>query len=175
MPPTVLNATTGSASANCYTTVAFATQYDLDRPQVVATWSGATGDQQTAALLWATRLLDSAYHWHGYPTDSVQALLWPRGAMLDRSGWFYVDLHTIPIELQWATCEYARQLLVLDRAADSDIETGGILNVKAGPVSVQFKPDVYAKVVPDAVVLQLPWHWGYPRSRSRGMRQLERA
>jgi len=138
-------------------------------------WSTITIDQKTAAILWATLLMDRLWVWTGYPTDAIQSLLWPRGAMLKRNGWEYVDIHVVPLEVQQATAEYARQLLVTDRTADSDIQTQGITSVKAGPVELHFKDSVYAKAVPDAVFYLIPSMWGYPTSRALGMRDLLRA
>lgn len=175
MPVSAIDVTAGSATANAYVTLAVADQYHLDRPPVGTTWSAASSDQKTAAILWATRLMDSMWQWVGYPTDAIQALLWPRGGVLKRNGWEYVDLHVIPIELQQATAEFARQLLVGDRAGDSDIETQGIRQLTAGPVQLSFNEVVVAKVVPDAVFNLIPCGWGYPRSRASSVRDLVRA
>jgi hypothetical protein len=175
MPVSSLVATPGSASANAYLTLAEADQYQVDRPPVGTTWAVASTDLKTAAILWATMLMDDAWVWSGYPTDAIQALLWPRGAMLKRNGWEYVDIHTIPIELKRATAEYARQLLVSDLAGNSDIETLGLTSVKAGPVSLTFKDSVYAKPVPDTVFHLIPDRWGYPKNRITGARELQRA
>lgn len=168
--------TCGSALANAYVDVATADQYDLDRPAAAGvTWASQTTAVKTSAILWATEMMDASWHWIGYPVDAVQALLWPRGAMLKRNGWEYVSLTVIPIEIQKATAEYARQLLVSDRFADSDVETQGITSFKAGPVSFNFKQDVFAKICPDVVVHLIPRHWGYPRSRGQSVRELERS
>lgn len=174
MPASALVTTAGSALANAYVDLATADQYHLDRPPVGTTWVTASTDQKTAAILWATKLMDRMWYWNGYPTDAVQALLWPRGGMLKPNGWEYVDLHVIPPELQQATAEYARQLLVSDRVGDSAIETGGITSVKAGSVEVHFKDSVFSKPVPDAVFDLIPPNWGYPRVRSTGTRDLVR-
>lgn len=175
MAVSTLIATAGAANANAYCDVAFADQYQLDRPAVGTTWATASADQKTTSLLWATRLLDNVWEWSGYPTDAIQALLWPRGAMLKRNGWEYVDIHVVPDEIKRATAEYARQLLVSDRAGDSDIESLGIKSVQAGPVALSFKDSVYAKVIPDAVFNMIPPDWGYPRARAAGVRDLLRA
>jgi len=167
--------TAGLATANAYCDLAFANQYHEDRPAAGTTWATATDPQKNAAILWATLLMDGLWTWTGYPTDAIQALLWPRGAMLKRNGWEYVDIHTIPIELQRATAEYARQLLASDRTGDSDIETLGLTSITAGPVSLAFKDSVYAKPVPDIVVGLIPPEWGYPRARVSGVKDLVRA
>lgn len=175
MPASALVTAAGSGSANAYCDVAFADQYHLDRPASGTTWATATSDQKTAAILWATLLMDRLWYWTGYPVDAVQALQWPRGAMLKPNGWEYVSLTAIPIELQKATAEFARQLLAADRTADSDIETQGIASVKAGSVAVTFKSSVYAKAVPDLVVELIPRSWGYVLSLASGVRELMRA
>lgn len=176
MPASALVTTAGSALANAYVDLATADQYHADRPPASGNaWASATTDQKTAAILWATRLMDAMWQWIGYPVDAVQALLWPRGAMLKLNGWEYVPLTQIPPELQRATAEYARQLLASDRMADSDVETQGIKSLSAGPVSLSFKDDVYAKNVPDAVFNLIPTHWGCPRTRGQGVRELQRS
>jgi hypothetical protein len=167
--------TAGAASANSYCDLATAEQYHLDRPAVGTTWSAATNDQKVAALLWATKLLDALYEWTGSVVNDTQALLWPRSGMAYRNG-YSVPTTVIPVELQYATAEYARQLLAADRAGDSDVETQGITSISAGSVSLTFKDaGVVAKQIPDAVFFLLPASWGRPRGRSSGVRELVRA
>lgn len=176
MPVSALITTPGSALANAYVDIATADQYDLDRPSAAGdVWASATAARKSSAILWATLLMDSQWEWVGYPVDAVQALLWPRGAILKRNGWEYVSLTVIPGEIQKACAEYARQLLVSDRAADSDVETQGIKSLTAGPVSLSFKDDVIAKPVPDIVINLIPPHWGYVRSRNVSARELLRS
>lgn len=187
MPVAAINATSGSASANSYITLAEADQYNFNRPNTAA-WTATSDPEKTAAILWATLLMDSLWIWNGYPVDAVQALQWPRGAILKRNGWEYVPLAgagSIPQELKNATAEYARQLLASDRTADSQIETMGITSLGAGPVRLTFKDSVYAKQVPDAVFNLIPHggnseymlgasDWGYLRGQSTGVRMTSR-
>ncbi|KKK77624.1 hypothetical protein LCGC14_2851700 [marine sediment metagenome] len=175
MAVSTLVTTAGSATANAYVTLVVADQYDEDRPSVGTTWSSATDAEKNAAILWATTLMDSLWEWSGFTTDSIQSLLWPREGMLKRNEWEYVDDDVIPPELQEATAEYARQLLVSDRAGDSDIETQGLTAVKAGPVALQFKQGVVAKPVPDTVFHLIPSSWGTVKSRISSVRDLVRA
>lgn len=174
MSVSALVTTAGSASANAYCDVAFADQYQLDRPAVGTTWTLASTDQKSSAILWATILMDAYWEWTSYPTDSIQALLWPRQGMLKRNGWEYVDMHTIPVELERATAEYARQLLAGDLTGDSDIENLKLTSLKAGPVAFTFDTGVSAKPVPDAVFFLIPPSWGAPKSRNSGVRRLVR-
>jgi len=175
MPVAALVTTAGSASANAYCDVAFADQYHANRPPVGTTWASATPDVKSAAILWATILMDRMWKWEGFPTDAIQALLWPRQGMIKLNGWEYVDLHTVPIELQQATAEYARQLLVSDLTGNNQIQDLRITSLKAGPVAFTFGEGVVAKPVPDTVFDLIPPTWGYPRSRNTGVRQLLRA
>lgn len=175
MPVSTLVATAGAANANAYCDVAFADQYQLDRPAPGTTWSAATPDQKTSSILWATLLMDRMWDWTGWVTTSTQALLWPRQGMVKRNQWDYVPDNEIPIELKQATAEYARQLLAGDLMANSDIETFGLKSFSAGPVSFAFKDGVYAKPVPDAVFNLIPEVWGSVRGRVTGVRSLLRA
>lgn len=175
MPVSTLVTTAGAANANAYCDVAFADQYHLDRPPVGTTWSGASFDQKSAAILWATKLIDDLYEWRGWTTDAVQILQWPRQGLIKRTGWEQLDIHSIPLEIQQATAEYARQLLAGDLAGNSDIETQGITRLKAGPVEIGFKDTVVAKPVPDTVAILIPIAWGFVRNRNAVTRNLLRA
>lgn len=175
MAVSTLVTTPGAPNANAYCDVAFADQYQEDRPAVGTTWIAASTSAKQQGILWATKLMDALWCWTGFPTDSIQVLQWPRQGMLAATGWAYVDMHTIPVEIQQATAEYARQLLASDLAGNSDIETLGITSLRAGPVAFTFKDGVYAKPVPDIVVNLIPRSWGYTTSQKSGVRQMLRA
>lgn len=166
MPVPTLIATPGALNANSYCTVAEANTYHDER-LFTDDWTGASADDKTKALIWATRQLDLLYAWAGYPTDErdVQALQWPRSGIVDVDGLSTIDDDVIPRELKWATAEFARQLIVANRTADSDIETQGITSLSAGPISLSFKDTVRLKVVPDAVASLIPAHWGTLRGK----------
>ena len=178
MAVSTLVTTAGSATANAYISVTVADQFHLDHPQFGTTaatglWSVATTDQKSAAILWATKLLDRLFEWNGSVVDTTQKLLWPRAGLSDVNNWNNLSTTTIPDQIQWATAEFARQLLMSERMLDSDIQTQGIRSLKAGPIALTFKDSVYAKQVPDSVVNLIPYEWGYPRFRSE--RELLRA
>lgn len=175
MPVSALITTAGAANANAYCDVTFADQYHANRPPVGVTWALASPDTKSAAILWATILMDRLWSWNGWVTTPTQALLWPRQGMVLLSLWNYVDQNIIPLELQQATAEYARQLLVSDRASDSAIETLKLTSMKAGPVAFTFGEGVVAKPVPDTVFNLIPPLWGSVRSRNSGFRDLQRA
>lgn len=174
MPTPSLIATAGSSTANSYATVAEGDAYH-DARLFSTDWTDASTATKTVALIMATRLLDAMYEWKGYQTvPQTQALQWPRAGLLYRGDQAYVPNDIIPADLKNATAEFARQLIVADRSADSDVETQGIKALSAGPISLTFKDDVQAKVMPDAVRNLLPQCWGYVRG-SRGTRPLVRA
>lgn len=161
MPATALITTPGSSTANAYVSLAVADQYHLDRPSVKTTWATATTDQKTAAILWATVLMDRSFEWEGSVVNTIQRLLWPRAGLADVNYWTPLDITTIPQLVQYATAEFARQLLVTDRAGDSDIEVFGITQIKTTSMRLDFRPyGIHPRTVPDVVALLIPDHWG---------------
>jgi hypothetical protein len=163
--PTLI-ATPGAVNANAYCTVAEANTYFESR-LFSDDWTGASTADKTVALIWATRQLDALYAWEHFPTDDAdgQALLWPRSGIVDTDEISNIPDNVIPDELKWATSEFAKQLIKADRTADSDIETQGITSLTAGPISLAFKDNVRAKVMPDAVSAYIPHWWGVLRGK----------
>jgi hypothetical protein len=159
--PTLV-ATPKSPLANSYCTVAEGTTYH--EAHLYATdWDAATTDQKTISLIMATRLLDSKYEWFGWMTLSTsegQVLQWPRNSLVDIDKMSSLNSDTIPERIKWATAELASNLLVTNRTADSDVETQGISSLSAGPISLSFKDNVKAKVIPDYVRSLIPSWWG---------------
>jgi len=165
MAVSTLDATAGGASANTYVTLAVANQYHLDRPAVGTTWSAALPEAKNAAILWATKLLDSRINWTGVVVTSTQALLWPRYGMYYRNGYSVLST-VIPVELQEACAEFARQLLADDRAGDSSVETLGLTEFATGSLKLKFKGSGDTRLIPGAVRNLLPVGWGAVRGRT---------
>ena len=128
----ILDATPAALTANTYAILTDAEAYALTLA-VANGWATATDPQKNAALVQATRMLDTITNWKGYRKTVVQPLQWPRGYMSDREGWA-VSPDTIPIRLRDACCEFAIRLIADDRAADA----GGLApeTVKVGPLDV---------------------------------------
>src|SRR6187549_1975575 len=109
--PSTLIATAGAANANAYVTLAVANQYHEDRSPIIEAWEDADDDEKTAAILWATKLLDRYYTWNGYVVNEIQRLLWPRVGLYMVNEITPVPQDAIPDELQWATAELASQMI----------------------------------------------------------------
>ena len=110
-------------------------------------WLNAGTTTREAALKWATRLLD-AMSWQGEKTATSQVLKWPRTYVYNDNG-DQLDTSTIPQFLIDATCEYALQLIKGDRESDTD--TQGIMEVKAGEVEIVFDKNDRASKTPASV------------------------
>jgi hypothetical protein len=127
--PLVLVTTAGDATANAYASLVDAEAYALTLP-VATDWTSATDPQKNAALVQATRMMDTLT-WNGVQTNpGVQVLRWPRsGVVLPDSqnlpnifGLGYaqtVNNATIPAKIRDACCEFAIRLITDDRAADA--------------------------------------------------------
>ncbi len=119
---------TGRADANSYADAANGDSYH-DGHLYASAWTAATADRKAAALVMATRLIDSQFHFNGSRTNEGQALQWPRAGCLDPDKGLVrlsallpilsncVDYDTVPAAVVQATCEMARELLIVDRTA----------------------------------------------------------
>jgi hypothetical protein len=119
---------TGRADANSYADVADGGAYH-DGHLYASAWTTATPDRKAAALVMATRLIDSQYQFNGSRTSASQALQWPRAECPDPDKGLvrlsallpivsnFVDYDTVPAAIVQATCEMARELLIADRTA----------------------------------------------------------
>jgi len=119
---------TAKPDANSYADVADCDAYHAGHLYASA-WTAATAENKAAALVMATRLIDSQFQFNGYRVESTQALQWPRErcpdpdvnstvlvGLLRRLG-DYVDSDKVPKPVVDATCEMARELLIADRTA----------------------------------------------------------
>lgn len=108
------------AGANSYATVADCDAYHAGHVYASA-WTAATGEQNTAALVMATRVIDSQFQFRGRKVADDQALQWPRQDCPDPDSPEVngvVAEGVIPQVIVDATCELARVLLGKDVTAD---------------------------------------------------------
>ena len=110
---------TGLSDANAYANAADGDAY-FDGHLYASAWTAATTANKEAALVFATRLIDAEYQFHGYSANAEQALSWPRQrcpdpdeSRDDDDG--YLPSDAVPKKVVQATCEMARELLILDR------------------------------------------------------------
>ena len=117
--PAAINATTGSASANSYLTIAAA---DTIAESMLGTlaWTTATSDQKTRALITATRGLDTLT-WIGDRATTTQALDWPR-SNVSCDGVDYAD-DIIPEQIKYSTFDLANALLTTPTLLQSSTGT----------------------------------------------------
>jgi len=180
-----IEATPGHAAANSYGTLAEADLYFEARVPLATPWPTGTGEPKKAALIMATRVLDSfavarkrlhrdkaggpkgyPYYitsraWTGTVATATQALAWGREGMFDRLGRAIPSTGStsIPQSLKEAQFELAGQLLIVDRTLDNDVSLQGITSVRAGSVAVTFKEMIERQVLPDAVMELLVPSW----------------
>lgn len=124
--------TAGAANANAYASLAQAEDYALTLP-IRTDWAAADDATKNAALVQATRMLDTLL-WAGWRSEpTVQALQWPRQGVCDREN-YYLDPATIPAKIRDACCEFAVRLIADDRAGDA----GGLApeTIEVGPLKI---------------------------------------
>src|SRR4051812_27095939 len=119
---------TGKPDANSYATASNADAY-FDGHLYASPWTAASTSNKEKALVMATRLIDSLCHFYGFRFTTTQSLQWPREQCPDPDKPAtpytplsvvlnnYVDPTVVPNPVLQATCEMARELLILDRTA----------------------------------------------------------
>ena len=115
---------TGKIDSNAYANAADCDAYHEGHLYATA-WVAATADQKDAALVMATRLIDSQIQFDGGKTNSLQSLQWPREGCHDPdgvrassgAGSSELPANLVPKAVMDATCEMARELLITDRTA----------------------------------------------------------
>ncbi|HOX59712.1 MAG TPA: hypothetical protein P5205_09480 [Candidatus Paceibacterota bacterium] len=119
---------TGKVDANSYASVADGDAY-FEGHLYGTAWTAATSGTKAAALVMATRLVDSQFQFNGYRAHETQALQWPRERCPDPDRnavtsslqspvlSSFVPNDEVPAGVASAVCEMARELLIVDRTA----------------------------------------------------------
>ena len=110
---------TGKTDANAYANASDGDSYHEGHLYSSA-WTSATGPNKDKVLVMATRLIDAEYQFHGFRVKATQALQWPRQNCPDPDAatlGSYMKSDAVPKVVASATCELARELLVVDRTA----------------------------------------------------------
>lgn len=131
---------TGLANANSYTSVAEADQYhdDYGAP---SDWTGANEATKQAALRTATQYVDAKFGlvFKGFRWSRDQALAWPRGDVVDESG-YTITADTVPAALK-STVSVLALKHIQGTALLPDITNDGAItatSVKVGPIEQSF-------------------------------------
>ena len=111
----------GLANANAYANVADGDAYHEGHLYASA-WTAATDDQKAAALVMATRLIDAEYQFSGVRSVMTQSLQWPRAECPSTDDGDALVDDVVPKAVVQATCELARELLIVDRTASPEGE-----------------------------------------------------
>lgn len=143
----VLDATIGGANSNSYATVADGDDYAASR-LFSTVWTSSDVVTKTAALVWATRVLDASMDWNGYRASFTQALRWPRAYAYGADNYMYQS-NVIPPQVIQAVCELARLLMIKDRSAETGRE--GIGSLEVGPIKLAFDKSDAPRTIPDSV------------------------
>ena len=108
---------TGLSNANSYASAADGDAY-FEGHLYASAWTAALLANKEKALVFATRLIDAEFQFNGYTMKATQALSWPRQkcpdpdeGRTDADGFFPSD--AVPKALLQATCEMARELLII--------------------------------------------------------------
>lgn len=177
----ILETGAGLADANAYADlVAFAAFADAHL--YAAAYTAATDDNRKRALVMATRNVDSGMKWNGIRATPVQALEWPRAyadrqpsllGPIDVVSTFYAaglaQRYWLPTEipklLATAICDFALELLRIDRTAEVDEKGLKRLALGQGAVELEFDKDDRRGLFPPNISRQLSI-FGVPAGRS---------
>lgn len=132
-------ATVGATNANSFGTLAEANTYHETVVHVDGAWDDVDADIKQPALIMAQQQMTSLICWTGYIANSTQKLPWPRNGMWERNELVYILSNVIPDEVKWCQFELARLLATTDRTLEYEVGVNGILRLKAGSVTIQFK------------------------------------
>jgi len=119
---------TGKSDANSYADLTDGNAYH-DGHLYATAWTAASDAQKAVALVMASRLIDAEFQFNGTRTNAVQGLQWPRARCPEPDAIHvplqvllpipsdYVRYDSVPKAVVQATCEMARELLIVDRTA----------------------------------------------------------
>lgn len=135
--PLIPETGTGVANANSFVSRSFFDSYFEDRGLLEPIEDAFSDEQIEGAILYATRDIDQSYHWTGVRQTTAQALGWPRVGARNKED-KVITSGTVPLVLQEATCERARDHLLvraLNQATDPEEE---LTRLKVGPIELSW-------------------------------------
>jgi hypothetical protein len=166
----------GKVDANSYADVAEGDAFH-DAHLYATDWTAANLATKTAALVFATRLIDSYYQFRGFKAHDIQALQWPREFARDDDAFssrsivglspveeFFAN-NIVPRLLRDATIETARELIKTNRTDDPDGEGLTSLSL-TGAMSMTFDKGDRPPVIPHVAQAMLSKLGEYLKSNS---------
>ena len=162
----------GFSDANAYADVADGTAYHEGHLYASA-WAGASAGDKAAALVMASRIIDAQMQFRGIRAVGGQAMQWPRAGCRDEdassdfgSGCVAVD--EVPKAVVEATCELARELLVVDRTGAPAGQ--GLSYENAGTTQTGYKSEDRRPILPELVQSMLGKFGSLVTARSGSVR-----
>lgn len=151
-------ATAGSATANCYITIADADTYFAESRYHSEDWTALSDTVKEQVLRWSTRLIDQ-FDFVGTRSDPLgvdQRLDWPRSFVPDADTGLYIDSTTIPFFIAEATAEYALFLYREDRTGAAQEDLAQFNKIKVDVIELGIENITGKKnVVPSSVLAML--------------------
>ena len=143
----------GFSDSNAYADVADGTAYHEGHLYASA-WSGASAGDQAAALVMASRIIDSQMQFRGIRAVGGQGLQWPRAGCRDEDadpavGGGFVAVDEVPKAVVDATCELARELLIVDRTGAPVGQ--GLSYSNVGTTQTGYKAEDRRPILPELV------------------------
>lgn len=154
----------GAANANSYCSVAEGTTYHTGRLHN-DDWADAGSSDKSAAVVWATRLLDDHILWDGLRVGGTQILEWPRAGLFDPGG-YSIETGSIPQFLKNATAEFARWLIAEDRTLETNRDLIGFDEMEIGTLKLKTNPNKTRPAVPPSV-MSIISHYGHLKGRKK--------
>ena len=167
---------TGKADANSYADVTDGNAYHEGHLYATA-WTAATADNKAASLVMAARVIDAELQFNGVKATEAQALQWPRSdcrdpdAVAASGSAGVVTSNVVPKGILDATCELARELLLLARTAAPPGE--GLISDWTSTFGKKYSKTDIRPILP-RLVQSLLAKYGSPMRQSGGVVKLVR-
>jgi len=121
----------GDPSANSYVSLAFSNAH-MEQSVGRQSWLTADEEIRKAALIEATRTIDSIFSWYSLSTDQFQALDWPQQLQYDKFGRRIQD-NVIPKALKEVVCDLAYSIFTYGSTTKPNSKVD---SVKVGPITL---------------------------------------
>lgn len=145
----MINATVGHANANSYVDVAYADEF-FQNSINNGSWPTVLLIKE-AALIEATRIIDSQFDWNGDILVGDQSLRWPRKLAYDIDGRLIAS-DVVPKILKDAVCNFAYFLV---QSGGLSQTASDLKSLKVGPIDLKFNDGLSVIGIPRFVAKSL--------------------